>query len=120
MRNQEFEINSYWKQETGRWSEKDNQFLNRTFSPIEEKKLKVIYEPDENIIKFVGGPTGYESYYFTDIVKTIESHPSRKFDEFCICGGTINRWANCTVKMNDFKEIIFQIKKRKSENTKED
>lgn len=117
MRNQEFEIQSFWKQETGRWSDKEEKFLNRTTSPVKEKTLKVLYEPDKNIIKFIGGPTGFESYYFTDIVKTIESHPSSRFDEFCICGGTINRWPECTVKMDDFREIIFQIEKRKNTET---
>lgn len=117
MRNQEFEITSYWQYEKGRWSEKENAFVDRNFSEVQEKTLQVIYEPDENIIRFVGGPTGYESYYFSDIIRTLQSdsQDSLQHENFCICGGTINRWANCTVKMKDFQEIVNQIKKRKTE-----
>lgn len=107
MKTQEFEINSFWQQETGYWSEKENKYLNRTFGPIKEKKLKVIYEPEKDIIKFIGGPTGFESYYFSDVSKTVLLHPNH--DMFCICGGTINRWPNCTIKREDFKKIINVI-----------
>lgn len=102
-----FKIQSYWTQELGRWDDINNTFVNRKFTPTEEKTLLIIYEPIRQIIRFIGGPTGFESYYLSDIIKIINT--PHKSDFFTICAGTINRWPNCKVKFNDFKKIIEEI-----------
>ena len=53
-------------------------------------------------MKFIGGPTGFESYYLEDLEGDTLDHDG----DFCICGGTINSWANCTVDTADIHKAI--------------
>lgn len=49
--------------------------------------------PRGDIIKFNGGPTGFESYYIKDLL----SGRRKGGDELCICGGTVNSWPSCRI-----------------------
>ncbi len=107
-------IPAYWQLETGRFDTKLNTFTDRKLSEITECQLPVKIEPSnyssDLILRFLGGPTGYESYYLTDIEqnlsKTIENR------EFYICAGTINSWPCCWVKTDELKKIINFYKEK--------
>jgi len=95
-------IKSYWQSETGRWSDATNSYTNKILSDIKEKELEVIIVKSEGkkILKFLGGPTGFESYYLEDLMQNI------KTEKFYICAGTINSWYSCYVLWEDVKKII--------------
>ena len=97
-------MGSRWVVEKGRWDEDAGTFLDRT----EEEFIKMIeaevYETDSSrlTLEFLGGPTGFESYYLGDLVDLKD----RDSEEFCICAGTINRWPACYVKRIDVVRLI--------------
>ena len=95
-------INSRWVVEKGRWDEKSNTFTQQTKKTFE----RIIYMHLEDckkgqLLRFIGGPTGYESYYVKDLLL---NDPNA--GEMCICGGTINRWPSCYVNMKIVKDFI--------------
>lgn len=107
------EIKSYWSYEKGLWDTEHNKYIERTVSEVKEKMLKIEieinikhYKNDPiQVIHFIGGPTGYESYYIKDLLENNLEHVN-----FCICGGTINSWAKCWVKSKDIKNILMTLK----------
>lgn len=105
-----YPIMSYWQTETGRFDEDSCSFINRKLSEVKEKEIYIEYDQETDILYFRGGPTGYESYYFTSLESSILTSES---DKFCICGGTINSWPICTVKMENFRDIFNEIKKER-------
>ena len=104
-------IKSYWRYETGRWSEGKRSFVDRKWSSIQEKMLDVVVElykdkkGDRPILQFKGGPTGFESYYIEDLLRDIDS----KIGKLYICVGTINRWNSCWVEWKDLKYILKEL-----------
>jgi hypothetical protein len=50
------------------------------------------------------GPTGFESYNLEDLVD-LESDK-----DFCICGGTPNRWPACFVSMPEVRKFVQDYK----------
>lgn len=106
-----YPIMSYWQTETGRWDEEKETFTNLKFSEIKEKIIQVEYQPEKDVIQFLGGPTGYESYYFADIYKSIHKWKSEKL---YICAGTLNSWSSCYVKISDLLDIMNSIKRNKN------
>jgi len=105
-------IKSKWTQETGNWDKATNKYINRKFLLISNRELEMIIikakEKNKDILKFEGGPTGYESYYISDLLKN-----NIKTGDMCICGGTINSWANCTVPK---KEVFDFLRENGYEN----
>jgi hypothetical protein len=100
-------IISYWQTETGIWNNNLNKYEERNKSEIIEKEIDLIYivnkqDTQKDIIKFVGGPTGHESYYIKDILNHIQS----KAECLYICAGTINRWPSCYVYTKDIYKFI--------------
>lgn len=99
-------IKSYWTYEKADWI--NNRFVNRTISEVYKKTLKVelhhsLHIDDrKKLVKFIGGPTGYESYYLKDLLK----HNS---DVLCICAGTVNKWARCWVKWDELEKILKEF-----------
>lgn len=51
------------------------------------------------LLQFVGGPTGFESYYLDDeFIEGREALVAANPEAlFCICGGTVNSWPCCEV-----------------------
>jgi hypothetical protein len=105
------QISSFWRHETGKWNGK--KFIKKHKSPVREKLIEVVLilnnqnetlKGKKEIVNFLGGPTGFESYYLKDLLKPKES------ENFCICGGTINSWPNCYVKTKDLIKIIKDLK----------
>lgn len=96
-------IQSIFTFETGRYDKESNLFVDRKSSP-EPRELEIIKEirNDKEVLVFIGGPTGFESYYIEDLKKNI----SVKSGDFCICGGTINSWPRCIVKVEDILDFI--------------
>jgi len=100
-------IKSYWQTETGRWSDFSNSYKNRIMSGEKEKEIEVniensLYDSDKKVLKFLGGPTGFESYYLDDLLLSI----NKGYERFYICAGTINSWSSCYVLWEDIKEIL--------------
>ncbi len=103
-------IESEWQYEKGKWDKETCQFIDRTFSKlfIKEIKIKIFLNilSGKETVQFVGGPTGFESYFLEDL----ENHDLNNTNKFCICGGTINSWARCTVRSKDIYNAIKQYK----------
>jgi hypothetical protein len=58
------------------------------------------------ILRFIEGPTGYESYYIEDLIRHCDLPCHTEDFNFCICGGTVNSWPQCTVKKKDMFEFL--------------
>lgn len=100
------QINSKWSQEVGTWSHGANKYIDQKVVDLPDKILVMtVYEKTHGyVLKFNGGPTGFESYYIKDLVEGMKS-----FDDkvpFCICGGTINRWPRCEVQWADVAAFL--------------
>ena len=96
-------INSVWTVETGRWSDRKCKFVDRKSKTFErELEMEIAQGQSGPVIKFIGGPTGFESYYIKDLLED-----QSKSGPFWICAGTINRWPRCSV---EFSEVIKFIK----------
>lgn len=91
--------------ETGRWDSKSNSFVDRK-KRFETKEVQMVIESSEDhdraTLRFIGGPTGYETYYIKDL---LEHAPEGRMD-FCICGGTINSWPTCIVEWADVTDFL--------------
>jgi hypothetical protein len=87
--------------EQGTWSNDASKFINK-METIQRRDIEM--EIVDGVLKFHGGPTGYESFLIKDLLC---SNPERR-ERFCICAGTINRWAKCTVPWKDVYEFITQ------------
>jgi len=102
-------VKSWWTYEKGRWSEKEGKYIDKTISPVYTKDLEIGFKKvnGKDILKFIGGPTGFESYYLEDLEGDTLDHDG----DFCICGGNINSWAKCSVKSKDIHNAIKWRKK---------
>lgn len=102
---------STWQHETGVWNGKASRYDNRKLSEPRQKELtmELFKRPaDERVIlKFNGGPTGFESYLAEGLLDNIlEDQVGKPADTpFCICGGTINSWP--TVTVNKAEVVLF-------------
>jgi len=96
-------INSKWSQEVGRWDVLFCDYIDRKVIQLPDKDLVMKIERKESgdILKFLGGPTGFESYNIKDLTAL-----PLIGEDLCICGGTINKYPQCTVNMNDVKEFL--------------
>lgn len=92
------DIESVWEWEVGDY--KDGKFINKHIRKTETKTLKLKLEEriHGKVIRFIGGPTGFESYY----IECLNLKPG----PFVICGGTINSWPRCTVKAEDIIKFL--------------
>lgn len=91
-------IKCTWTKETGDW-EGNKGYVNRK-ECAEEKMIEIGTDEYDGkpIIRFIGAPTGHESYY-VHMLK--ENTRLMKGDTMCICAGTINSWARCEVSWTD-------------------
>lgn len=98
-------IKSIWTVRKGTWNERQAKFINVT-SVVTEKELEMVIEEREagKILRFNGGPTGFEAYYIKDLLDPITA--DLRHDQFCICAGTINRWAKCEVDWKTVRDFI--------------
>jgi len=96
------EIKAIFTAETAKWDGKKYfEYNYRTY----EKEIEMVIEDrgGKPILKFIGGPTGYESYYVEDMVK-----PRQKLSrELCICGGTVNSYHKCIVPWNEVVQFLL-------------
>lgn len=107
----QFSIESEWTHRTGVWDGERKTFIDKTWTkPLIKQITMLIYQDiyDRGIVKF-NGPTGFETYRLEDL----KTHDLDNDKRFCICGGTINSWANCTVSCRDIHEGIKQYVKGK-------
>jgi hypothetical protein len=57
----------------------------------------------EPVIQFIGGPTGYESYYLKDIKDMIMDDNETR--NFCICFGTIFRYNRMEIEQSELRQL---------------
>ena len=70
------------------------------------KEIEMQISCDDNyipILKFIGGPTGHESFYIDDILQD-SSYDQDK--ELCICAGARNSWPACYVNLKEVLDFI--------------
>jgi hypothetical protein len=103
------EIDSKWFALTADWDNNTEKFVNHCETQLPNRIIKMkIFEqgdPDKKILKFIDAPTGYESYYINDLIKTIKLNYN---EDLCICAGTTNSWHRCCVKWGD---VVNYLKK---------
>jgi len=98
-------ISSRWVYETARWDDDLLKYVDRkSREEIKTIEMVIEYSKRGKILKFIGRPTGYESYYISDLL--INEIQGR--DEFCICAGTVNSWPACYV---DYQTVMNFIKR---------
>lgn len=101
----EQKINAEFITEKASWDSKSNNYVDRC-KTVEFKEIAMRIEEREGrkILRFIGGPTGFESYYLDDLI----SGGLMNFDggKFCICGGTVNSWPRCQVCVRDVQDFI--------------
>jgi len=105
MSNQMREIKATFTRESARWDKKTNKYVDHS-QKVEERTItmEIFLRDDKPILKFHGGPTGFESYYVETLLRDT---PARGSDTLCICAGTVNSYAVCTVP---WKEVLDFIK----------
>lgn len=98
-------IGSHWETEK-RWVEGMEQKSSTDIS-TRELTMHIITEGHERpILRFEGGPTGFESYYVADIDFRVSSGE----DKFYICAGTANRWPACWVDRKEVQKFVDEFK----------
>ncbi len=98
-------IPSLWTYETGRWSDDTNSYANISRRlEVKEVGLDIVKRKhsDAEVLRFNGGPTGFESYYLDDMLRMV----NELTDTFCICAGTTNSWPICEVKVADVRKFL--------------
>jgi len=106
-------IKSYWQFEKGNWDNNNSQYTQISLSDIKEKVLELTLDCRDKrpSVRFIGGPTGFESYCFDSLLNNLPiSTCCSEEDIFVICGGTINSWARCWVTTKDFYAILNVFK----------
>lgn len=97
------QIISYWKVTRGVWNNKECKYENfsQTFYN-KQIEMEITQGKHGPVLRFIGGPTGYESYYIEDLMK----NSLREGTDFCICAGTINSWPECKVPWDEVFHFI--------------
>ena len=102
MENETMKINSKWSMEKADWDRTFQQYTNRRVISLSDKELEMVVKKTDrgDVLQFIGGPTGHEAYYISDLLGSFTLDGS---DDFCICAGTVNSWPLCTVSR---KEVL--------------
>jgi hypothetical protein len=100
-------IKSFWQCEYGSWDEGERRYVEKELTPIEEKEIEftIINDGKDPILKFIGGPTGHESYYIRDLIRASRMDHVK----FYICAGTINSYPSCYVLWEDVEPAILEV-----------
>lgn len=114
-------IPAFWQAETGYFDPKMGRYTRRRFTDVQERMLELRIEPSEYnnrpVLRFIGGPTGHESYYLHDLINILEDAPPNEV--LTICGGTINSWPRCWVNITDLQEAVRLLTKEQSDDNTE-
>ena len=94
MERLERKINSEWIKKTGSWNKVTNTYDNVREVPRQKTLTMRI---TEERVEFDGGPTGYEAYNNNDYLVECLNKAINAGVWFTICGGTINKFARCSV-----------------------
>jgi hypothetical protein len=103
-------IESLWTYETGTWDDDALAYANiKRRTEVKEIGMEILTRSNgQEVLQFVGGPTGHESYYMDDMLRMVDEWP----DTFCICAGTMNSWPVCEVKVADVRKFLEEEGKR--------
>ena len=101
------EINSRWETEKGGWNGTKYTSRHKDIA-FHILTMEIKRQEGRELLHFHSGPTGFETYILADL--TLEGE-----GDFCICGGTINRWPACYVDVQIVKEFIDAYKASKIE-----
>ena len=102
------EIDSRWETEKRRLVSHGKKQESHTETTTRKLTMAILPKGRDGlgnkpILEFRGGPTGHENYYLEDI--TLEGK-----GDFCICGGTPNRWPACYVDMPTVRKFVEEYK----------
>ena len=97
-------IKATFTRKYARWDDYADKYVDET-TKVEEKliNMEIIFRNAKPILRFIGGPTGHESYYIEDMLKYPPKNPA---ETLCICAGTVNSWAECVVPWQDVKNFL--------------
>lgn len=99
-------IKATFTRKYARWNEKENKYTDHSQKTDEKLiTMEIIFREnsDKAVLRFNGGPTGFESYYIDDLLEDRKHNPH---ETFCICAGTVNSWAECMVPWQDVKNFL--------------
>lgn len=84
------------------WQDSSGQVMG-----TEERELgiEIDFSKAKTVLRFIGGPTGHESYYLEDLLPKIKQGDG----DLLICFGTPGSWAKCTVKLDKLKTEMLKI-----------
>jgi len=103
------EINSKWEMSIGTWDRTLGEYINVEKRSREKTiRMEVIERKgEEDLIEFVGGPTGFETYSICSLLENPSFNIiTEKSRSFCICGGTINKWPRVIVDLNEVVRFL--------------
>ena len=110
-------IPGYFQAETGYYDSKMGRYTRRRFTDIQERMLELRIEPSEYnsklVLRFIGGPTGHESYYLNDLMSLLAEAPPNEV--LTICAGTINSWPRCWINITELQEAVRLLAKENSD-----
>ena len=99
------------------YDEGNSEVVTETYR--EEISMEVVDYPrhDGTIkksLKFIGGPTGYESYLIETLLDNSYGRglmgrglmDREPLENFCICGGTVGLYQRCTVNVGSVQEFL--------------
>ena len=105
----ERKIMSHWEWKFAKWNEEDGKF-EEFWVRREARLIEMRVEEcgggggGEGVLKFVGGPTGFESYGIEGLLRGMEGKGLG--GKFFICAGTVNRWPSCWVGLEEVKDFL--------------
>ena len=95
-------IEATFIKERANWNKLTCKYEDHTYkTTMRFITMEIIHRKDQPVLRFIGGPTGFESYY----VESLLYNPPPA-DTLCICGGTVNSWSKCTVPWEDVKNFL--------------
>jgi len=108
-------IPSEWAHETGDWDRSNNRYINRHLKPYPARQILVQVEDrgGEDVLHFLNGPTGHESYYLKDLMEFLQEGVKTEPDHetLSICAGTINSWPRCAVLRKHVVQALKELGK---------
>lgn len=100
------DIEATFVKQTGIWNEKETKFdITKEQTRHQTIQMQINESDNGPILRFIGGPTGYEAFYIADL----EASP-REDNRFYICAGTPNGYEICHVSRKEVYKFLEDYK----------
>lgn len=92
--------------------------VDKTWTEAIKMRIEKTHDMKE-VLVFIGGPTGYERYSLDEDLCNLLTDPEERArrPNWCICGGTPNRWDKCTVSNDDVEDYLREMRPNLFSNT---